>query len=274
MVTVTGYTATRMKAIEDASVVNGEIVAGKLILTRFDTTQIIAGDALYPITTQGTFATRPAVATAQEGQDYLATDQGMAQYRKISGAWVLIPTGPVVCTSTTRPAAPYTGLEIYETDTNRRWVYRSTAWNPMSSLVELRRAAALSVPSDPTSSTLVTWTQEITDVDAWHLANSGNVVVPDGFYGPGILSVTLRWQTNATGWRLASIGLAGTRVALSLVQAVSDSTVTVQTVSYYWFMIPGQILTVQAQQNSGAALNVESTNDDTTLYLLKTGVHG
>jgi hypothetical protein len=41
---VTGYTAERMKEIEDASVVNGDIdVDGHLILTRFDGTTIDAG---------------------------------------------------------------------------------------------------------------------------------------------------------------------------------------------------------------------------------------
>jgi len=44
MATVTGLTATRMEAIEAASVVDGEIdVNGHLILTRFDTTTIDAG---------------------------------------------------------------------------------------------------------------------------------------------------------------------------------------------------------------------------------------
>lgn len=47
---VTGYTAERMKAIEDASVVNGEIdpVTGELILTRFDNSEINAGLAVDP----------------------------------------------------------------------------------------------------------------------------------------------------------------------------------------------------------------------------------
>lgn len=35
---------------------------------------------------------------------------------------------PGVCTSSTRPASPYTGMTIYETDTNRMYVWNGTAW--------------------------------------------------------------------------------------------------------------------------------------------------
>ena len=43
MATVTVYTAERMKAIEDASIVSGAIVGNDLILTKFDETTINAG---------------------------------------------------------------------------------------------------------------------------------------------------------------------------------------------------------------------------------------
>ena len=35
---------------------------------------------------------------------------------------------PGVCTSTTRPASPFTGMVIYETDTNRTMVWQGSAW--------------------------------------------------------------------------------------------------------------------------------------------------
>ena len=40
--------------------------------------------------------------------------------------------GIVVCTSTTRPASPFAGLEIYETDTGLEYSYSGSAWVLMS----------------------------------------------------------------------------------------------------------------------------------------------
>ena len=48
MATITGLTAERMLAIEAAAVVDGDVVAGHLILTKHDGTQIDAGDVTGP----------------------------------------------------------------------------------------------------------------------------------------------------------------------------------------------------------------------------------
>lgn len=53
MATITGLTAERMQEIENASVVDGEIVSGHLILTKFDGTTIDAGPVLGPAGPQG-----------------------------------------------------------------------------------------------------------------------------------------------------------------------------------------------------------------------------
>jgi len=37
-------------------------------------------------------------------------------------------TGPFVCTSATRPANPWQGMEIYETDTGLTWLYNGSVW--------------------------------------------------------------------------------------------------------------------------------------------------
>jgi hypothetical protein len=37
---------------------------------------------------------------------------------------------PGVCTSLARPASPYEGQAIYETDTDKIFVWRGAAWNP------------------------------------------------------------------------------------------------------------------------------------------------
>jgi hypothetical protein len=45
------------------------------------------------------------------------------------------PAGPpsyVICTSTTRPAVPYDGLTIYQTDTDHMLIYEGTVWVPIT----------------------------------------------------------------------------------------------------------------------------------------------
>ncbi len=53
MATITGLTADRMLAIEDASIVDGEIVGSNLILTKHDGTTIDAGPVIGPPGPQG-----------------------------------------------------------------------------------------------------------------------------------------------------------------------------------------------------------------------------
>ncbi len=53
MATVTGYTAARMKQIEDETVVDGDVVGGNLILKRRDLVEINAGSVVGPAGPQG-----------------------------------------------------------------------------------------------------------------------------------------------------------------------------------------------------------------------------
>ena len=55
----------------------------------------------------------------------------------VLGAQSLIKPG--VCTSSTRPASPYTGQMIYETDTNKLRIWNSSAWS------DITHSATLSV---------------------------------------------------------------------------------------------------------------------------------
>jgi microcystin-dependent protein len=62
MATITGFTAARMKEIEDASIVDGNVVGDDLILDRFDGTTINAGNVRG---TQGIQGVPGEVSTAQ-----------------------------------------------------------------------------------------------------------------------------------------------------------------------------------------------------------------
>lgn len=50
--------------------------------------------------------------------------------------------GPVICTSSTRPASPYEGQEIYETDTDREYIYTGTVWRYRSGGTDYTAARA------------------------------------------------------------------------------------------------------------------------------------
>lgn len=43
-----------------------------------------------------------------------------------TAAW--IGNGTIICTSTSRPASPFEGMEIYETDTDKTYIYGGAAW--------------------------------------------------------------------------------------------------------------------------------------------------
>lgn len=101
MATVDGYTAQRMKAIEDATVVDGDIVDGNLILKRFDGVEIDAGSVggvpgpagPTSITLVANQAARLALASPTNGMVVLELDTGR-QWERIAGTWQwIIGTG-------------------------------------------------------------------------------------------------------------------------------------------------------------------------------------
>ncbi len=48
--------------------------------------------------------------------------------------WPAVTTGSIICTSSTRPASPFEGQKIYETDTDRELTYDGSAWVQTNSL--------------------------------------------------------------------------------------------------------------------------------------------
>lgn len=109
MAQVTGFTAERMKQIEDETVVDGEVIVDNLVLKTREGTEINAGNV------RG-----PRGITGLEGPMGPQGPQGDPGPQGIQGP--AGPTGPSiiqVCTSITRPAAPAVGQKIFETDTGK-----------------------------------------------------------------------------------------------------------------------------------------------------------
>ena len=144
MGTITGYTAARTQQIEDSAIVNGSVVAGKLILTRHDTTSFDAGSVVGPIGLTGltgangtgitsitvcTSTTRPTGAARWIGIMIYETNTKLL-YTWDGVAWIYAG-GVYICTSGTRPT-PIKGMSIFETDTSKLLQYQSatTGWTP------------------------------------------------------------------------------------------------------------------------------------------------
>ena len=135
MATVTGYTAARMKEIEDAAIVDGVVVGDDLFLTRYDGVQINAGnvrgaqgpigsstDTAVKIVTSGTRPASPYV-----GLFIYETDTHYV-FSWNGSSWVY-RGGTIICTSSTRPTLNlFAGLTIYETDTRLFFVWNGAAW--------------------------------------------------------------------------------------------------------------------------------------------------
>jgi hypothetical protein len=62
--------------------------------------------------------------------------------------WPAVTTGTIICTSSTRPASPFAGQQIYETDTSRYWTYSTWAqWVPDDMVFATETARDTAIPS-------------------------------------------------------------------------------------------------------------------------------
>lgn len=135
MATVTGYTAGRMQEIEDSAIVGGVIDGDDLVLTRFDGATIVAGDVRGPQGPMGSSGDT-AITVCTSGTRPALPFEGLFiyetdtdQFFSWDGAAWIYRGGVIICTSSTRPSSPFAGLSIYETDTKRPYTYNGTAWS-------------------------------------------------------------------------------------------------------------------------------------------------
>lgn len=98
MATINGYTAERMKEIEDAAIVDGDVVGDNLILKRFDGGEINAGSVRGP---QG-------IPGITDLEPYLLVVSPIGQIAAFGG--VVAPTGWLMCNGASYLRADYQDL--------------------------------------------------------------------------------------------------------------------------------------------------------------------
>lgn len=159
------------------------------------------------------------------------------------------------CTSATRP----TGVEgrmIYETDTDRCWVYSGSAWVFQNYFSTAGRPGVILTDATQSigvsSTTDITWGTEVSDVDGWTSGGSATLTVPSGWDGRYVISLSGSWASSPTTSSVAIVingssvaegpGGVFNRPATSVVRALAASD-TIKCTAY---------------QTSGGAINLDS----------------
>lgn len=106
-----------------------------------------ANDQFQTVTTAQRTALTPTVGQCVWDSDL----RQLMVYMNASGGNAWQPIGNVIiCASTTRPATPFAGQRIFETDSKRLWTYSGAAWIPddMVFTTEAARDAAITAPTE------------------------------------------------------------------------------------------------------------------------------
>ena len=149
---------------------------------------------------------------------------------------------PGVCTSSTRPATPYEGQMIYETDTDKVLVWNGTAWYANWNTAWGLVGSATSTTSD-TSITA----EEVELTVTWTAVANRNYKLswfePDtGIAGAGGAAIILRFR---------STNLVGTQLQLAWSWIISSSVDTFSQCVYYGTFSAGSTTVVATAQQSG-----------------------
>ena len=104
---------------------------------------------------------------------------------------------PGVCTSTTRPTAPYEGQHIYETDTDLVYLWNGTAWvETVSALTKAPRGVMGSVVRTAGNLTINTAYSDLTSMSITFTAVAGRLYRAS--WGVGALKETAAGYTQVT----------------------------------------------------------------------------
>ena len=120
-----------------------------------------AGSHTFGVSASVTNASRPGTISASNTSTNVAP--AFLRVSKIVQAtqWPAVTTGTIICTSTTRPASPFEGQTIYQTDDNKEFIWDGAAWySPGLQVVASKTATQTGVGGSFTDVTSLsaTWT--------------------------------------------------------------------------------------------------------------------
>lgn len=170
----------------------------------------------------------------------------------------------IVCTSGTRPGSPNEGMTIFETDTDRLQVYDGSAWSEIGiNATSLPRCSATrgttQTIANNTGNVLVSWTSENYDVGGMFSPTSTTLgTVPSGRGGIYLISATIQFNTNSTGYRALYVNVGGSTRVRHTSNAVSGNP-TRLTVTTIQEATAGQSITIGVFQNSGDPLDITAS---------------
>lgn len=122
------------------------------------------------------------------------------------------------------------------------------------------KAALQSIPNNTV--TAITFDTERFDTDTMHDTVTNNSRITFTTAGIYMVGGTLRYQSNATGYRNIVIRLNnGNNIAEDLKPIVA-AIVTISSIATLYQFIAGDYVELCAEQTSGGALNVEKVNPD------------
>ena len=108
---------------------------------------------------------------------------------------------PGVCTSTTRPSTPYTGMVIYETDTNKALSWNGSSWKLLNSVGTVPNFMVYLSGANGAATNGATIAYNTTQYDDLSNVSSGVFTVPSGQDGVYQLSVVANcYNIGTTGY--------------------------------------------------------------------------
>ncbi len=159
--------------------------------------------------------------------------------------WPAVTTGTIICTSSTRPASPFEGQTIYETDNSRQLVWDGSAWVSPSvtyrpPMCKLTRGSNQTIANNTV--TVVAYDTAAIDTDSMATTGASAKITANtaGVYAVGY---TVLWgSTSTVGYRQAWVTISGSgRYAGSTIYPLNSGTGA-------WFITGSDIVELSAGQ--------------------------